>query len=206
MTPQRLYSLGALLGCIVIIIAVSGCARTPPTRFFILTAGASISATAAGKLEGLRVGIGPVTIADYLDRPQLVSRKSANELNLSEFVQWAEPLDANIGRVLVENLSAQIPSVKFIGLPLRRPPKLDYASAVRILRFDTGPDANASLEAEWNVMRGDDLVSLHRQRFQSSGGETVDSFVVAQSALLADLSSAIARSLVEASGRTTAEH
>jgi len=206
MTAQRLFSQGALLRCtlIIIVIAVSGCARTPPTRFFMLTPETSGSAIAAGKLEGSRVGIGPVTITDYLNRPQIVSRKSTNEINLAEFVQWAEPLDSNIGRVLVDNLSAQMPSVKFIGLPLRRPPHFDYTSTVRILRFDTGPDANASLEAEWNVMRGDDVVSLHRQRFEaSSGDQTVTSSVAAQSKLLADLSSAIARSLVEASGRTT---
>ncbi len=39
-------------------------------------------------------------VPDYLDRPQIVERTTANELKLVEADQWAERLSINVSRVV----------------------------------------------------------------------------------------------------------
>ncbi len=62
-----------------------GCTVTPPSRFYILT---PLDSLAAGKkTRGAQntpiIGIGPVELPGYLDRPQIVTRAGGNQLNLA---------------------------------------------------------------------------------------------------------------------------
>jgi uncharacterized lipoprotein YmbA len=71
----------------------------------------------------MSIGINPIVVPAYLDRPQIVTRIGANELEMAKFHCWAEPMEDSLGRVLAEDLSnllftrtaiknqAQIPSV-----------------------------------------------------------------------------------------------
>ena len=99
--------LAALLS-LVILIPVCGClGRSQPTRFYLLQSIAGIPAekTAEGKSDGLRIGVGPLTIPEYVDRPQIVTLVGPHELDLADLDQWAEPLKESVPRVLGENLS-----------------------------------------------------------------------------------------------------
>ena len=93
---------------------LSGCATSPTSRFYQLSA---VSGRTAEKQDSSRgnliVVIGPIRIPDYLDRPQIVTRSGKNELHLSEFNRWAGPLDSDIVRVIVEDVSAQLPPDSF---------------------------------------------------------------------------------------------
>ena len=60
------------------------------------------------------IGVFPVAMPDYLDRPQVVTRVSENEIKLDEFNRWAEPLKENFYTVLVENLSTLLSNEKII--------------------------------------------------------------------------------------------
>ena len=51
------------------------------------------------------IGIGPLDLPGYLDRPEIVTRVNPDELELAELDNWAEPLKDNITRVLAENIS-----------------------------------------------------------------------------------------------------
>ena len=60
--------------------------------------------------QGPVIGVGPITVPKYLDRPQIVTRSGRNQLALGEFDRWAEPLQDNVLRVLAENLAFLIPT------------------------------------------------------------------------------------------------
>ena len=66
------------------LLALAGCAETSPTTFYILSslppAADESPATARNKLS---LGVGPVTLPAYLNRPQVVSLASANRLQLA---------------------------------------------------------------------------------------------------------------------------
>ena len=44
----------------------------------------------------LTVGVGPVTLPPYLDRPQLVTRAGSNRAVLADFDSWVEPLPGHV--------------------------------------------------------------------------------------------------------------
>jgi uncharacterized protein len=71
----------------VILPVLSGCANTPPTRFYVLPAltGAETAALSSGGKPDLTIGVGPVTLSPYLDRRQIVTRASRAKLELGEF-------------------------------------------------------------------------------------------------------------------------
>jgi uncharacterized protein len=100
----------ALVTLVASLLGLGACASTP-SRFYVLNtlpASETVPATAAER--GPVIGVGPITLPKYLDRPQIVTRASRNQLALGEFDRWAEPLQDNVLRVLAQNLMLLIPT------------------------------------------------------------------------------------------------
>ncbi|MDH5298187.1 MAG: PqiC family protein, partial [Desulfobulbaceae bacterium] len=102
---QRLA--GWLAPLLLSVLLLAGCVpRTDPVSYYQLSAlEAERSGTATADSDKLVIGIGPVGLPEYLDRPQIVTRLTPNRLHLAHNHRWAEPLGQNIARVLGENLS-----------------------------------------------------------------------------------------------------
>ena len=85
---------------------VAGCGTSMSSRFYRMyptaTAGAK---TAQAQAAPTYVCIGPVKVAAYLERPQIATRISGDELAYAEYDRWAGPLKDNISDVLVEDVS-----------------------------------------------------------------------------------------------------
>lgn len=187
-----LVALGALL------MALGGCAgTTAPSRFYVLSSlpssGKEVQVVADESC--ITIGIGPVEVAQYLDRPQIVTRISPNELKLAEFDKWAEPLKDNFSRVLAENLSNLLCAKAIAVFPWRGSTPIDYQVEVEVLRLDGVLGNSATLVARWRIFRGERTEMLLSRK--SSFSEPVKSqdyeaFVSAQSRTIAALSREIA--------------
>ena len=81
----------------------AGCAATTPTRFYTLSSLVAAPGEASQGLPHLAIGVGPVTLPEYLNRPQIVTRVGSNRIALADFESWAEPLDGLFARILTEN-------------------------------------------------------------------------------------------------------
>lgn len=140
-------------------LALAGCAGVADTtRYYMLSptpTATPVSARPAGSSAG--VGIGPVMIPRYLDRAQIVTRGASDEVEISEYRRWAEPLESGIAQVLADNLAAQLGSERVAVFPWRgaaaRP--LDYRVVVVVLRFDGSPGRQVTLDARWHVLAKD---------------------------------------------------
>ena len=150
-------------------------------------------------MPDVSIGVGPVTLAPYLDRQQLVSRLSGNELRVHEFSQWAEPLKATIARVVEENLSALTGAKHIHSFPKRRSAVIDYQISLDVLRFDADASGSVTLQAVWHIAKPDGHQRLIERRSvivqPSSSTESTD-VVDAMSMALAELSKEITRALV----------
>jgi len=111
--------------------------------------------------------LGPVRVAAYLDRPQMVTQGSGSEVKLSEFERWAEPLMDNIRTVLANDLSVLVPTDRISFYPARLPPDMDLRIAVEVLRFDGSLGGDAVLEARWTLFGSDaeEPILTKRSRF-----------------------------------------
>ncbi len=188
------FVLVILIGSLMI---MGACASTEPARFYLLHSipDAETEKTAATSENGVTVGIGPIELPEYLDRPQIVTRISKNELNLDEFGQWAEPLSHSFSRILAENLALLLSTERIFSYPWAASTRVDYQVTVEVTRFDGTPGDSVTLNARWAILKGGEkevLVKKKSSYRQPTSGQGYEALVSAKSQALADLSREIA--------------
>ena len=107
-----------------------------------------------GKTSGLSLGIGPISLPKYLNRPQIVTRASRHSLMLAEFHKWAEQLEVNFSHVVAENLSILLSTDRVELFPWKRQRSIDYQVVMDVIQFDRNPGGEALLLARWSLMDG----------------------------------------------------
>jgi uncharacterized protein len=183
----------------VVLLVLSGCAKTPPTRFYVLPAltGAETAALSSVVKPDLTIGVGPVTLPPYLDRPQIVTRASLTKLELGEFDQWAAPLQDTFARVLAENLSLLLGTDRVLLHPWPRTTDVNYQVTVDVIRFDGGVGGEVVLAVRWSLIGADGKeLTMRKTRFQAPANpQDYEATVTAMSRILEDLSRDIAATL-----------
>ena len=177
---------------IVALLVLAGCATTPPPTFYQLSETASTQLS--GLERGLAVGVGPINVAPYLDRPQIVIRGEGHKLELSEFNRWVEPLTDSISRVIIIHLSNELQSTRVFKVPRRNKTiPLEFRVEIDIARFDGELGGDALLAARWTLYgrQNNALVTKVSIISESSGGEGFDLLIAAQNRALQNLSQEI---------------
>lgn len=174
------------------LLAAVGCSTTPPPNFYQLneTAGTQLS----GLERGIAVGVGPINVAPYLDRPQIVVRGAGHKLELSEFNRWVEPLTDSISRVIIIRLSNELESTRIFKVPRRNKTiPLEFRVEIDIARFDGELGGDALLVARWTLYGRQENAMLTKVSIirESSGGEGFDGLIAAQNRALQLLSQEI---------------
>jgi len=185
---------------IVLIMLASGCATTSrPVDFYTLSPVAvSVQPAPAGNCRDVVVGIGPVLWPRYLDRPQIVTRLSANRISFDEFHRWAGPLEDDFQRVLIDDLSKLLQTDYVIKYPGRLAYKPRYRVQLHIDQFDGRPGEAVTLKVAWAVVdenSGKDAALHHADLRVQSTGEGYEAMVAAASEAVAELSRRIAAEL-----------
>ena len=137
----------AVLATAALSVALPACVslrRTPEARFFVLRSLAE-PPTAPAAAPAL-VGLLPVALPGYLERPQLVTWVAPGELRIDEYLRWAEPLDAGFSRTLAANLQAVLPDSRVVRSPWPSSARLGARVRVEVQRF--GPEAGGEVVLE----------------------------------------------------------
>jgi uncharacterized protein len=198
---NHLFRIKTLMPLSVMLTLSIGCSSSPPTRFYLLNSMGGPAKEAQPSIGDrcFTIGVGPVKLADYLDRQQIVTRAGSNELRLAEFDKWAEPLDRNFSRVMAENLSSLLCTKTIMVFPWSGSVPIEYRVEVEILHLDGKPGESATLEAQWFVFGGGDtkklLVAKRSSFTEPSGGQDYQSLVSAQSRTVAALTREIAEAI-----------
>jgi hypothetical protein len=184
-----------LAGCVNL-----GSGTQQTTKFYVLNSLYS----AKGEIEpqttvdGKVIGIGPVDIPEYVNRPQIITRTSTNELEVAPFARWAEPVETNLSRVVAENLTVLLSTDRVIVYPWKGTVTIDYQVSLEVTRFDGVLGGPVSMRARWTVLGDNGAEVLLRKQSSLSThaeAETYEALVAAQSRLLADLSRQIAQGI-----------
>jgi len=184
----------------LIVFCAAGCVRTASTRFYTLSALSGSEDRIPEAASDSPIGIGPVNLPDYLDRPQIVVRTSPHELRLAEFDKWAGALKYAVPRVIAENLSTLLASDRVFVFPWRSALSIRYQVVIDIIRFDTQLGAHADLEAQWTIFENEGRTPVVTRRSilrKSTTASDYAALVVAESEALSELSGEIAKALVE---------
>ncbi len=161
--------------------------------FYVLTADGP--APAAG---GAGIGVGPVNLAEYIDRPNLVIAQSANQLAVAEDHRWAGDLAASIARVTATNLGRRLHTGDVRVYPWSNDGDLRYQITLDVRQLHGGDDGYAVIEAGWRAYSLPDhklkvsRTFVDREALQRAG---YPALVAAQSRLLSRLADHIATEL-----------
>ena len=172
------------------LLALTGCVATPPAQFYQLQQG---SPGLPKNGSGVAVLLGPLKLADYLQRETLVQRQGDDSLAISQQARWAGSLQDDVAQLLLRQLAARLDSSRLALYPDRVGFKPDAQLLLSISRLDSGPYQPAVLEAHWRLldshgsMRDSRLVRLQEKH----SGELGDQ-VRAQSVLLQSLAAQMA--------------
>lgn len=112
--------------------------------------GVRASVSAPGPVRTL--SIGPVTIPDVVDRPQLVVRRSANQVDLLEQHRWAQSLASAIAEVLAENLAVLLPQTSVSGQNGNAGRTAGSRLAVEIVQFEAVPGEAVVIKGRWTIV------------------------------------------------------
>jgi uncharacterized lipoprotein YmbA len=186
----------------VLLVFLGGCLGTsPPSRFYLLSP-LSSSERLANAPSRLALGVGPVTLPEYLNRTQIVTREGEHQLELAEFDRWAEPLTRSFNRVLVLNLSTLLATDRIALHPWNRSTTIEYQVTVDVGRFEAGRDGTASLLARWSIVDGAERKILRARKSTFSepiASESYEATVASMSRLLGALSREIAEAIRDVS-------
>jgi uncharacterized protein len=210
----RHHASRGVLFLIVAALILTGCVGVAdPTRYYVLS---SISAgpngaqrtSASSAATGVAVGVGPVLIPGYLNRAQIVTRSAGDDVEISTYHRWAEPLENGIAQVLANDLAAQIGSERIAVFPWRGgiARVLDYQVAVMILKFEGLPGGQVTLDARWRLVGrdGQELALKRSTMSEPVAGTGYQSLVTGMNRLLGTLAREIAAEiLVRADARAS---
>ena len=171
------------------LMLITGCSSSPQARFYTLNTMSKTKGSTTD-ITTIAIKIGPMTIPDALDQPQIVTRTGPNTLELSEFHRWGGDLQDDIERVLGENIAILLPtnhitlSQEVTFLPI------DYQVIVNIRELGGELGGSVTLNADWLIKPGDDKPVTAIKSVLQETALSLDyrDFVAAQSRLLARLS------------------
>jgi len=209
-TTRRLRARRCLLG-LATLVGLAGCAVSDPTKYYALdrlAAGVSTRATADPKsgeapskkteaaAGGVTVGVGPVIIPAYLNRPQIVTRTASDQMDFAMYHRWAEPLDEGIARILANEIAERVPTERVVSFPWRGivARVIQYQVVVTVLRFDGHPSDDVTLDTRWRILGGDgkEIVVKRTTVTEPVAGSGYEPIVAAMARALAGLGQDIA--------------
>lgn len=174
------------------VLLLAGCAQSNKS-FYVLTANGP--APSGG---GISIGVGPITLAEYIDRPNLVVQQGPNQLAVSEDHRWAGDLSASIARVTAANLGREMKTGNVRTYPWQRDEDISYQVTLDIRQLHSEADGHAVIEAGWRAYSLPDRKLKASRTFVDREPLAADGYaamVAAQSRLLARLAESIAAGL-----------
>jgi len=138
---------------LLLVFFLAACSSTPPVAYYTLNTLPEMQQEipAAVMDDTLAIGVGPVEFPKFLDRPQIVTRKSQNQIEVSEFHRWAGSFPGDFSRVLAKNISILLPSDRVAVYPWGEQFSPTYRVKLDVEQFDGQLGERVVLDVTWMV-------------------------------------------------------
>jgi uncharacterized protein len=191
-----------LTAVLLMLVASGGCSTSPKSSFYTLSAAAPLESGRAAT-PPVYIAVDAVTIPELVDRPQFVLRTGATQVKIDEFARWADPLGAQISRVLAADLAQAVPGALVSGYPQRLDSAQTYHVWVDVQSFESTPGEMASVVVLWSVRppKLGAVVTGRTIAHEPARAPGYDALVDAHSRALATVSNDIAGAIRSTLGR-----
>jgi len=175
----------------------SGCGSSPTAKLYILNAidrNNIVLPALTTDNHTVAVKVGPISISDTLDQPQIITRTGQNSLVADEFNRWSGDFQSDIQRIIGENISILLPTNQVMLSQEINLVPYDFQVIVNIRKFDGTLGGAITLNADWTVAgKGKEKTVIAKKLVlqESTNGVGYQDYVAAQSRLLEKLSQEI---------------
>jgi uncharacterized protein len=182
-------------------LLVSGCLspRPDPSVFLVLTPAVASEGRGPsnGVLRDMVVGVGPVTLPAYLERPQLVSRLEPTELAVDPFARWSAPLDVLFAQALADHLVALLGPQRVVVYPWATRDRPTHSVRIVVQQFERVSPDQVLLRARWDVVdpSGESTGASRTSEHRTPAGATPPEVALALSELVGMLAVEVAAAL-----------
>jgi uncharacterized lipoprotein YmbA len=191
-------------GALLVAATIASCSvitpRADPSRFFVLAPLPDAASPAIGNHVS-SLGVGPILLPRYLDRPEIVTRVGPNEVKPAVFDYWAGSLLHQFQTVLTQNLQTLVHADRVQTYPWYAGAAPELVVEVDVQRFEPSSDGRAELAARWRVRKGSALGTLRAGESSLTrplNGREPEAAAVALSGLLDDFSRELAEAILAA--------
>ncbi len=197
---------------LLLLLAVAGLTACTPVKtispsYYVLNPQDELTALQSVSKDSLSIEVVSLEIPPYLDRKQIVTRSSNQQLDFSDSHRWGGKLRKNLERVLVRNLSLLVNSNNVWVRPKALAAKPDYKVQLDILHFEFNGQ-QVRLSAQWQVKNthsdkiiAADIAEISTSTESMAPADLYPAIVSAMNESLARLSTGIAsKILADATG------
>jgi len=101
---------------------------------------------------GIIIGIGPVKIPEYQDRPQIVTITQDHMLQFAQFDRWGESLDLGLANLIREDMTLMLPAAKLTLYPWNPSVAVKYQVAIEVVQLDSQFNKGLFLAVQWMII------------------------------------------------------
>lgn len=153
----------------VYLLVLSACGSSPPVRYYSLNP--IDTDYQQDPDDAVMLGIGPLSIPDYLNRSQIVTRDVDAQMRVDDFSRWTEPLADSMHRIVSTDVDNLLHGVVVVMYPYDAVVRshLDYRLVGDVNRFDADSSGLVVLEIQWAIVdtEANLLVPARRNRYQA---------------------------------------
>ena len=177
---------------LLLVVFLSACAGQPTeTSYYLLRSDQHMTSRAL--VPSTHYVMDQITIAPYLSQGGLILETQAGEMRTARHHLWAEPLYEGI-RVF---LMTEISHAKGEDILMSKITEASTSINVRIDQLHGTDDGRARLVAYWLLQKGTEIEAAYQfAEYRDLGEDGYDALARAEKALLSDLASRIASTLV----------
>lgn len=188
--------------CSVVVLLIffltPGCRSvTPPVEYYTLSplSVVDVNLATTPAMQKISLGIGPLSLPEYLTSSKIITRTSPNRIEMDEFHRWAGSFRGDILRVLSENLSILTETTKVAVHPWNIASRPDYSVEIKIQELEGKLGDEVFLKAFWTISKASSseysIARLSNIRTKINGSD-YEALVKAKSIALVNLSKEIA--------------
>ncbi|BAN56831.1 lipoprotein [Pseudomonas putida] len=131
------------------LLGLGGCTMHQPVALYQLDSG---DPGQPSQSAGMAVVLGPVSVADYLQRETFLQRQADGSLSAATDGRWAGSLSSDIDQLLVRQLAWRLDSQRVVLAPATAGFSPDVQVLLSITRLDSGKNQPAILDAQWRLL------------------------------------------------------
>ncbi|MGD8687430.1 MAG: PqiC family protein [Syntrophobacterales bacterium] len=185
---------------LILLFLLGACSSTPPVAYYTLNTLPERQQEIPAEVmdDTIAIGVGPVEFPKFLDRPQIVTRKSQNQIEVSEFNRWAGSFPGDFSKVLAKNISILLPTDRVAVYPWGDQFTPTYQIKLEVEQFDGQLGESVVLDVTWMVtdQEGTNTLVVRKSRVEEAVlDKTYEALVEAKSNGLVTLSRTIVEEL-----------